>query len=79
METPHLDKEIEWLEWAKKGTNWNSEREKQLAEYKAIKQVLRIHDVVGRSEQLVCDNHKPDLEHFMKYSESICKNCKQKV
>ena len=27
----------------------------------------------------VCDNHKPDLEHFMKYSESICKNCKQKV
>lgn len=35
--------------------------------------------VVGRSEQLICDNHSPDLEHFMKYSESICKNCKQKV
>lgn len=36
-------------------------------------------DFAGRSEQLVCDNHSPDLEHFMKYSESICKNCKQKV
>ena len=44
-----------------------------------INQALRIHDVVGQSEQLVCDNHEPDLEHFMKYSESICKNCKQKV
>lgn len=44
-----------------------------------INQALRIHDVVGQSEQLVCDNHKPDLEHFMKYSESICKKCKQKV
>lgn len=43
------------------------------------KQALHIHDVVGRSEQLVCDNHRPDLEHFMNYSESICKNCKQKV
>lgn len=53
METPHLDKEIEWLEWAKNGTNWNSDREKQLAEYKGIKQVLRIHDVVGRSELLI--------------------------
>jgi hypothetical protein len=42
-------------------------------------QALRIHDVSGQSEQLVCDNHRPDLEHFMKYSESICKNCKQKV
>lgn len=52
METPKLDKEIEWLEWAKNGTNWNEEREKQLAEYKAIKQALRIHDVVGRSELL---------------------------
>ena len=41
--------------------------------------VLVLFDVVGRSEQLVCDNHRPDLEHFMKYSESICKNCKQKV
>lgn len=41
--------------------------------------VLDLFDVVGRSEQLVCDNHSPDLEHFMKYSESICKNCKQKV
>lgn len=41
--------------------------------------VLALFDVVGQSEQLVCDNHKPDLEHFMKYSESICKNCKQKV
>ena len=40
---------------------------------------LRQPDVSGRSEQLVCDNHSPDLEHFMKYSESICKNCKQKV
>lgn len=43
------------------------------------KRQLTIHDVVGQSEQLVCDNHSPDLEHFMKYSESICKNCKQKV
>lgn len=40
---------------------------------------LRIHDAVGRSEQLVCDNHYADLEHFMNYSESICKTCKQKV
>jgi hypothetical protein len=38
-----------------------------------------IPDVVGRSEQLVCDNHHADLEHFMNYSESICKTCKQKV
>lgn len=38
-----------------------------------------IPDVVGQSEQLVCDSHSPDLEHFMKYSESICKKCKQKV
>lgn len=67
METPHLDKEIEWLEWAKNGTNWNSEREKQLDEYKAIKQALRIPHVAGRSEQLGCDKcgypmfyHKPD-------------------
>lgn len=52
-------------------------------EYKSLvrllNKALRIHDVVGRSEQLVCDSHRPDLEHFMKYSESICKNCKQKV
>ena len=41
--------------------------------------VLDLFDVVGQSEQLVCYNHSPDLEHFMKYSESICKNCKQKV
>jgi hypothetical protein len=40
---------------------------------------LRQPLVSGQSEQLVCDNHSPDLEHFMKYSESICKNCKQKV
>lgn len=40
---------------------------------------LRKHAVVGQSEQLVCDNHYVDLEHFMNYSESICKTCKQKV
>ncbi len=28
---------------------------------------------------IFCDNHRADLEHFMQYSESICKNCKQKV
>ena len=47
--------------------------------YEAMNQVLHIAPVVGQSEQLVCDNHRPDLEHFMNYSESICKNCKQKV
>ena len=45
----------------------------------ATTQILRLFAVSGQSEQLVCDNHRPDLEHFMKYSESICKNCKQKV
>jgi hypothetical protein len=40
---------------------------------------LVLADVVGRSEQLVCDEHHPDLEHFVNYSESICKNCKQKI
>ena len=44
------------------------------AEYKCA-----LADVVGQSEQLVCDNHHADLEHFMNYSESICKTCKQKV
>ena len=42
-------------------------------EYKALvkllNKALRIHDVVGRSEQLVCDCGKPyherDLEHAM--------------
>lgn len=41
--------------------------------------VLALFDVVGQSEQLVCDNHRLDLEHFMNYSESICQKCKQKV
>lgn len=44
-----------------------------------VVKICTIPAVVGQSEQLVCDNHRPDLEHFMKYSESICKNCKQKV
>jgi hypothetical protein len=36
---------------------------------------LRVADVSGE----VCNNHRVDLEHFMNYSESICKNCKKKV
>ena len=40
---------------------------------------FRLDTISGRSEQFDCDNHSPDLEHFMKYSGSICKNCKQKV
>ena len=44
-----------------------------------VVKICTLPAIVGRSEQLVCDNHSPDLEHFMKYSESICKNCKQKV
>lgn len=47
--------------------------------YEKIMQALNIPLVVGQSEQLVCDNHHADLEHFMNYSESICKTCKQKV
>lgn len=47
--------------------------------YEAMDQVLDIANVVGQTEQLVCDNHHADLEHFMNYSESICKTCKQKV
>lgn len=55
------------------------EFEKLIAHTEALEQQLRQYNVVWRSEQLICDNHRPDLEHFMKYSESICKNCKQKV
>lgn len=44
-----------------------------------VKKIKYIPTVVGQSEQLVCDNHRPDLEYFMKYNESICKKCKQKV
>ena len=55
------------------------EFEKLIAHTEALEQQLRQYNVSGQSEQLICDNHRPDLEHFMKYSESICKNCKQKV
>lgn len=44
-----------------------------------LQKQLTIHSDVERSEQLKCDNHRADLEHFMNYSESICKTCKQKV
>lgn len=65
METPHLDKEIEFIE----NTHWkfakNEVWQSKLVEYKAIKQALRIHDVVGQSEQFSCplpearcDRHK---------------------
>ena len=71
-----------WSNWwilAPKRKQLDEAFEKELNELIEREVALRIHDVVGRSEQLVCDNHSPDLEHFMKYSESICKKCKQKV
>ena len=58
---------------------WYQMNMKEITSEEARQQILDLFAVVGRSEQLVCDNHHADLEHFMKYSESICKNCKQKV
>lgn len=52
METPNLDHEIERLNLLET-TNDLSEYGKELiAEYKAIKQALSLHNVVGQSEQL---------------------------
>jgi hypothetical protein len=41
---------------------------------KTIMQALRIHDVVGRSEQLVCDCEEPNVNHEDKPLPT-CKDC----
>lgn len=56
---------------------WTPEIERELI-IEITNLALSQHDVI-KNEVAVCDNHRPDLEYFMKYSESICKNCKQKV
>jgi len=48
MKTPYLDQEIEWLEKFKNGANWNAIQQKQLAEYKSIKQSLSQPTVISR-------------------------------
>ena len=39
------------------------EIEQMKAQIEALNQALRIHDVVGRSEQLVCDSNKLDCPY----------------
>jgi acetolactate synthase small subunit len=48
------------------------EIEQMKAQIEALNQALRIHDVVGRSEQLVCpDCNKPEKE----YRDGLCEMC----
>jgi hypothetical protein len=55
METPYLDAAIKRHEKALEINMLSDGGKEALNEFKAIKQALRIHGIVGRSEQLVCD------------------------
>ena len=69
MKTPNLDREIETYEIHKKQGYLTEDGEKYLAEFKAIKQALRNHDVVGQSEQL------PESEKLCRMNQNFVCNC----
>ena len=55
MKTPNLDSVINDLKAYDRNNMLSDNGRNQLNEYEAIKRALSLHDVVGRSEQLVCD------------------------
>jgi hypothetical protein len=75
METPNLDNLINDLETYDRMDMLSDNGRNQLNEYRKIKQALRIHDVVGRSEQLPCGDCKPmeyDVEGIRYFK---CRKC----
>jgi hypothetical protein len=61
METPYLDKEIEYLEQLKKAGEISFYSSKKLEEYKEAKKQLSLCSVVGLSEQLCDGLHSTDF------------------
>lgn len=59
-----------WLGWAKNKEEINDEI---LADLEAMNQALRIHDVVGRSEQLICDTCKSGLIDYPDIHRRTCR------
>lgn len=45
----------------------------------AVTEALRIHDVVGRSEQLVCDKCVDGLNKSKSFEKGTCIHCRKKV
>ena len=70
MKTTYLDNEIILLEGYKKDGTISHYQNRKLVEYKQIKQLL-LHNVVGRSEQLVCDICEEPLEKVLG---RVCEN-----
>ena len=58
-----------WLEWAKNKKEINDEI---LADLEAMNQALRIHDVVGKSEQFICHDCGKDT---VEWSDELCEDC----
>lgn len=59
------------------GSNRSEKNFNDLLETEAISQALRIHDVVGRSEQLVCDRCKEQDKE--EPTDPYCMECKIEI
>jgi hypothetical protein len=77
METPNLDNLINDLETYDRMDMLSDNGRNQLNEYRSIKQALRIHDVVGRSEQLVCSCDNPNGFKEMEEGKETCSQCQK--
>jgi hypothetical protein len=77
METPNLDNLINDLETYDRMDMLSDNGRNQLNEYRSIKQALRIHDVVGLSEQLVCSCDNPNGFKEMEEGKETCSQCQK--
>jgi hypothetical protein len=77
METPNLDNLINDLETYDRMDMLSDNGRNQLNEYRSIKQALRIHDVVGRSEQFICSCDNPNGFKEMEEGKETCSQCQK--
>ena len=75
MKTPNLDSVINDLKAYDRNNMLSDNGRNQLNEYEAIKRALSLHDVVGRSEQLVCDHQWKSRFSEKRGSWRLCTKC----
>lgn len=73
MKTPHLDNLINDLKAYDRNDMLSEDGRNQLNEYEVIKRALSLGDVVGRSEQLICDTCKSGLIDYPDINRRTCR------